>query len=120
MTEDYLNLVLMDDDTDCGGVAHSEETLAEFLDSIHMSYDTPLEEVNNALRNAGIMPIDPYEIRTCSACGKPHYRQDMLFTHDCHGIPFRLVCPDCYEELMEKGYDGEYYTESDEQIEDDY
>lgn len=45
----------------------------------------------------------------------------MLFTHDCHGIPFRLVCWDCYEKVMEeKGYDGEYYTEADECIDWDY
>lgn len=31
-----------------------------------------------------------------------------------------LVCCDCYEKLMKKGYDGEYYDELDEQIEDDY
>lgn len=38
----------------------------------------------------------------------------------CHGIPFRLVCDRCYQRIMSKGYDGEYYTEADEQIEDDY
>lgn len=45
----------------------------------------------------------------------------MLFTYDCHGIPFRLVCWDCYNRVMdEKGYDGEYYTEADECIDYDY
>jgi hypothetical protein len=44
----------------------------------------------------------------------------MLFTHDCHGITFRLVCWECYQKVMAKGYDGEYYTDADEQIEDDY
>ncbi|MFR1310814.1 MAG: hypothetical protein ACLSCO_19310 [Gallintestinimicrobium sp.] len=44
----------------------------------------------------------------------------MYFTKDCHGIPFRLVCDRCYQRIMSKGYDGEYYTEADEQIEDDY
>lgn len=42
------------------------------------------------------------------------------FTSDCHGIPYRLVCFNCYDKCMEKGYDGEYYTELDEQIEPDY
>ena len=42
-------------------------------------------------------------------------------TYDCHGIPFRVVCIDCYEKIMdEKGFDGEVYTEFDEQIEPDY
>ena len=40
---------------------------------------------------------------------------------DCHGIPFRLLCSDCYNEVMgEIGFDGEYYTELDECIEYDY
>lgn len=47
-------------------------------------------------------------------------REDMYFTKDCHGITFRLVCDSCYQRIMSKGYDGEYYTEEDEQIEDDY
>ena len=59
-------------------------------------------------------------VRTCPHCGKEVERQDMRFTKDCHGIPFRLVCFDCYDELMDKGYDGQYYTELDEQIDDDY
>lgn len=43
-----------------------------------------------------------------------------VFITDCHGIPFRFVCYECYDKLMEKGYDGQYYTELDEQIEPDY
>lgn len=58
--------------------------------------------------------------RICPVCNKEVEREDMLFTYDCHGIPFRLVCYDCYDKLMEKGYDGEYYTEADECIDWDY
>lgn len=60
------------------------------------------------------------DIRACSTCGKEVDRQYMMFTHDCHGIPFRLVCHDCYERLMSKGYDGQYYTEADECLDEDY
>lgn len=60
------------------------------------------------------------DTRICPHCGKEVYRYDMLFTYDCHGIPFRLVCIDCYQKLMEKGYDGEYYTEADECLDWDY
>ena len=56
----------------------------------------------------------------CQNCGKEKKREEMTFTTDCHGIPFRFVCYECYEKLMEKGYDGQYYTELDEQIEPDY
>lgn len=54
------------------------------------------------------------DIRTCPVCRHPVKRSDMQFTRDCNGIPFRLVCWDCYDQLMAKGYDGEYYTEADE------
>lgn len=54
------------------------------------------------------------DIRTCPVCGHTVQRSDMQFTRDCNGIPFRLVCWGCYDQLMAKGYDGEYYTEADE------
>lgn len=57
---------------------------------------------------------------TCPVCGKEFHREDMHFTRDCHGITFRLVCFDCYDKVMGKGYDGAYYTEVDECIEEDY
>jgi hypothetical protein len=61
------------------------------------------------------------EITTyCQHCDKEVPKSAMRFTYDCHGIPFRFVCPSCYDELMERGYDGEYYDETMEQIDDDY
>ena len=58
--------------------------------------------------------------RKCPTCGKTVDRSDMQFTKDCHGITFRLVCFDCYRKLMAKGYDGVYYNELDENIEEDW
>ena len=63
---------------------------------------------------------DEPDLRRCPTCEKEVPRSDMSFTHDCHGIPFRLVCQDCYMKLMADGYDGEFYTEADENIHDDY
>lgn len=60
------------------------------------------------------------DFRICPECRRTVVRNDMNFTRDCHGIPFRLVCFDCYMKLMEKGYDGEYYDEADECIDYDY
>ena len=60
------------------------------------------------------------DIRICPVCGREVERNEMLFTRDCHGITYRLVCYDCYERLMENGYDGEYYTEADECIDYNY
>lgn len=61
------------------------------------------------------------DIRTCQCCNKKIEHSDMLFTKDCHGITYRLVCYNCYKKLMDKGYDGEYYDVSDENLSaDDY
>lgn len=64
-----------------------------------------------------VIDKDDDYLRMCPICGGLFPRQEMTFTHDCHGIPFRLACYDCYNEVMgERGYDGEYYTELDENI----
>lgn len=60
------------------------------------------------------------DIRRCPVCEREVEREDMSFTRDCQGIPFRLVRNNCYDRIMENSYDGEYYDELDEQIDDDY
>lgn len=59
------------------------------------------------------------DIRICPCCNREVDRREMKFTRDCHGITYRLVCFECYEKLMSKGYDGEYYTEADECVDYD-
>lgn len=60
------------------------------------------------------------DTRTCQYCGKETERNNMEFTLDCYGIPYRLVCFNCYNKLMEKGYDGQrYYAGIDEYIDED-
>lgn len=60
------------------------------------------------------------DLRTCPCCGKDVTREEMQYTRDCHGITFRLVCFNCYEKLMTKGYDGQYYDEADECLNEEY
>lgn len=61
------------------------------------------------------------DIRECPECGGTFTREDMTFTRDCQGIPFRLVCWECYDRIMSNaGYDGEYYTSEDECLDYDY
>ncbi len=60
------------------------------------------------------------DIRICPECGKEYERCDMLYTKDCHGIIFRLVCYKCHKKLMAKGYDGVYYTEAEECLDEIY
>jgi hypothetical protein len=56
----------------------------------------------------------------CKNCEGEFDRNDMDFTRDCQGITFRLVCQRCYDKLMAKGYDGQYYDERDECLDEDY
>lgn len=60
------------------------------------------------------------DIRECPVCHKNVPRSDMTFSKDCHGITFRLLCYKCYDKVMEKGFDGEYYSELDECLDFDY
>lgn len=61
------------------------------------------------------------DMRFCPECGREVERDDMVWSNDCHGIPFRLLCFNCYDHIMcEKGYDGEEYSEYDECIDYDY
>lgn len=51
----------------------------------------------------------------CPVCGKSFEREEMTFSRDCQGIPFRLMCWDCWDEIEEtRGYDGQLYTHMDE------
>lgn len=68
----------------------------------------------------GAKETEQYPPRICPNCNKEVKREDMDFTYDCHGIPFRLVCYPCKSKLMAKGYDGQYYTEADENLDYDY
>ena len=58
--------------------------------------------------------------RVCRECGKEFNRNEMDFTRDCQGITFRLVCFKCWDKAMANGYDGQYYDERDECLDDDY
>lgn len=61
------------------------------------------------------------DIRVCAECEGSFDRSEMVFTRDCHGIPFRLVCWNCYNTVMETvGYDGEYYDDTDENLDYEY
>ena len=58
--------------------------------------------------------VEEKDIRMCPVCEKEVERADMNYTTDCHGITFRLVCQKCWFKLMAKGYDGEYYEDTDD------
>lgn len=58
--------------------------------------------------------------KTCACCGEDFKRSEMEFTTDCYGIPCRLVCFDCYDKLMEDGYDGRKYTDGVDEYLDYY
>lgn len=59
--------------------------------------------------------------RSCPVCGRVVRQYQMERTHDCHGIPFRLVCGSCYDRILEyPGFDGEEYSGADECLDYDY
>ena len=58
--------------------------------------------------------------RICPVCGGEFHVEEMAWTYDCNGIPFRFVCVDCWDKCMEHGYDGQYYTELDENIDEEW
>lgn len=65
--------------------------------------------------------MDEYNPRICPVCGEEFNKDDMLWTYDCYGIPYRLVCDKCYGIVMRgRDYDGELYTELDENVWGDY
>lgn len=37
------------------------------------------------------------DIRNCPVCTNEVARDNMVLVKDCHGIPYKFVCPDCVE-----------------------
>ena len=93
------------------------------IPDVVIKYDEDISEEDNLcnLYDAVREYDDAMYLERCPECGKFVYKDELWQTNDCHGIPFRRLCISCYERIMEeKGYDGEYYTELDENIEEDY
>jgi hypothetical protein len=61
-----------------------------------------------------------FEAVPCQVCNEEFTKGLLRRTRDCQGIPYRLVCPECYDKVMAKGYDGQYYDERDECLTEDY
>ena len=71
----------------------------------------------------GLWHVNGYQLHKspCPVCGKDVRSMDFRQTQDCHGIPMRYVCEDCYSQIMDtRGYDGEEYSELDENIYEDW
>jgi hypothetical protein len=59
VTEELAKSIrLFDDFSPHGGISHSNEHLNEFMEELRIPYGTPLENVNKALEECGIMPVD--------------------------------------------------------------
>ena len=86
--------------------AETEDDARSKLYELYGNFDHNISEIREA------------DVRYCPVCEKKVDRSDMYYTKDCHGITFRLLCYDCYKKAMAKGYDGEYYTEEDECIDE--
>lgn len=77
--------------------------------------------IENATGQKWRLPGHAFQKELCPECGKEVRVHDMERTVDCHGIPFRRVCLDCYDRIMsDRGFDGEEYTAADECLDYDY
>ena len=96
-----------------------------FNHSEHEKYDDAMKEVFYKLLypNGDWTLYSPWSLRkvVCPVCGKEVRFFDMEKTYDCQGIPYRDVCRKCKRRIEATiGYDGEYYTEADECLDEDY
>lgn len=90
--------------------------------AMHQSYDSGKCE-DHRIEWQGMMfhyPSYKLCLSPCPRCGEDARVHEMQLTHDCHGIPFRSVCPKCYDAVQRIGYDGVKYTELDENLHYDY
>lgn len=39
-------------------------------------------------------------LRTCQECGEEVFRDNLMSTCDRYGIPFKTVCPDCFDAVQ--------------------
>lgn len=89
------------------------EDIKDCLETLIEDSSPILDATLIRIRQAKIL-LSRLDIRECPVCKNSVERPDMYYTKDCHGIPMRLVCVDCYSKIMSSGYDGQYYTEADE------
>lgn len=113
---DYLNV--FEDRSEHGSYEEAEKAAGELYDS----GDTgDFRIVEKATGSKWRLSGHTFEKQPCPICRKDVRRRNMFLTSDCHGIAFRYVCEDCYDKIMaSKGYDGEKYDETDENLEYDY
>lgn len=77
--------------------------------------------VDNSTGRAWRLSGHTFQKEPCPVCGREARIREMMRTCDCHGIPFRRVCADCYDRIMSsRGFDGEEYSEADERIDPEY
>lgn len=56
--KELLDIELQDDTTAYGGISFVGETLRDFLDSVGLSHDLSIEDINLALKSCGIKEIN--------------------------------------------------------------
>lgn len=105
-------------DREGGNVFDTAETMEEARRVVRQFVE---EDISNGEESNEDFYEIVEDLEECPICGEKVPREGMALTYDCHGIPFRHVCWECYDKICnEKGYDGEYYTELDENLDYDY
>ena len=90
--------------------------------AMHQSYDGGRREDHQIEWNGVKYHYPSYKLclAPCRRCGEEARVHEMQLTHDCHGIPYRSVCPKCYDAVRRIGYDGVKYGIGDENLDYDY
>lgn len=58
LIKDVLNVVLEDDNTECGGTSFNGETVADFIEDADLTQEQSVKELNKALKECGIKEIE--------------------------------------------------------------
>lgn len=98
------------------------ETIAKAEKEMLDRYDEGLHE-DFMIKDSGMefrYPSYKLCFAPCRRCGEDARVYEMQLTHDYHGIPYRSVCPKCYDAVQRIGYDGVKYGIGDENLDYDY
>lgn len=87
-------------------------------DSEHAEFCTYDEECS-VCKGDGVIEKD---IQSCGNCGELYLSDELTWVNDNYGIPFKKVCSDCYDKVVEYLEEelGNYADYTDERIDEDY
>ncbi len=78
------------------------------------------EDENILSRDVTATLAEHAELRSCQNCWDKVIISDLRTTHDRYGIPYKIVCPDCYEDVQAEAREFEFDPlDAGERLEED-